>query len=69
MRPDAPPECTQQAACLANEACWSPLLGQQLAGYATEQEAVDHALQCVLSYHPHIHAKMAADCKQLCLNE
>lgn len=48
MRPDVPPECAQQAACLAKDTCWRPLLGAQIQGYATEHEAVDIALECGL---------------------
>ena len=38
--------CLQPDACMATSACWAGLLGAQLTGFATETEAVDHALAC-----------------------
>jgi hypothetical protein len=39
-----PPECAQRESCLATPACYQPLLGRQLQGFATEGEALEHAL-------------------------
>ena len=44
---DAPPYCGDQARCLADEACYGPLLGRQLRGFANESEAVEVATRCV----------------------
>lgn len=44
--PDAPPECQDPAACMANAACWQRLLGAQIRGVKTEAEAVQQALRC-----------------------
>jgi hypothetical protein len=39
----------RQARCLADEACYAPLLGRQLVGFANESEAVEAATRSVLS--------------------
>ena len=46
-RPGVPASaaCLQPAACMAAPECWSGLLGAQLMGFATEHEAVAHALE------------------------
>ena len=44
---DAPPYCSDQARCIADEACYAPLLGRQLVGFANESEAVEAATRSV----------------------
>ena len=45
--PDAAlPECQNAATCVQNPACWRRLLGAQIRGVDTEQNAVQEALRC-----------------------
>eukprot|EP00873_Tetraselmis_striata_P005020 jgi/Tetstr1/425284/TSEL_015736.t1 len=39
-----PADCNLRELCMANPACYQPLLGRQLVGFATEEEAVGHSL-------------------------
>ena len=43
---DAPAYCSDQARCVADEACYGPLLGRQLRGFANESVAVEAATRC-----------------------
>lgn len=42
--PNRPAGCSDRQTCLGDEACYAPLLSRQLLGFASEQEAVEHAL-------------------------